>query len=278
MIKTSCCIPGGSFMPQGENEIPLSPLNRLTEGRHVVLAQGYDCAEASVGMITALSEEDMAYLQAEHAAGRFDICSCNSFIPEQYPIITDAEGTKKLYDYAERAIARMASLGIRYVVFGSGRVRTIPETVDRAAGEAQIDAFIRHCDAMCGIYGMTLVIEPLNRKESNWCNTVAQGAAVVRRLQLEHVRLLADGYHMAQENEPMSVLIDNADILCHCHIASSDRRIPGKTTYEGAFLETLRAIGYDGVVSVECGFTDFSMEAKEAAAYLNAQLNREPTI
>ncbi len=272
MMKIGCCIPGGSFMPQGENEIPLSPLTRLTEGSRVVRACGYDCAEASVGMITALSEEELAFLRAEYEAGRFAICSCNSFIPGQFPIVTDEAGTKALYDYAEHAIARMASLGIPYVVFGSGRVRTIPEDIDRAQGEAQIEAFIAHCDKMCGKYGMTLVIEPLNTKETNWCITVAEGAALVRRLQLQNVKLLADGYHMSQANEPMSVITDNADIIRHCHIASTDRKIPGSTAYENDMIDALKAIDYDGVVSVECGFTDFMTEAAEAARYLRDRI------
>ena len=119
---------------------------------------------------------------------------------------------------------------------------------------------------------MICVIEPLNKLETNWCNTVAEGAAVVRRLNLKNVRLLADGYHMSREDEPYSVLTDNRDILLHCHIASSDRRIPGGTDYEKGFLDTLKAMDYDGIVTVECGFTDFREEAGTAAEWLRARL------
>lgn len=271
-MKISCCIPGGSFMPQGENEIPMSAYERLTEGCRVMRELGYDAAEATVGLIMALSEEETERLRLAHEAGTFSLDACNSFIPGHLPIISDEEGTKALYAYVDCAIARMASLGIRYVVFGSGRVRSIPENCDRAAAEAQIDAFIRKVDACCEKYGMTCVIEPLNQKETNWCTTVAEGAAVVRRLGLAHVRLLADGYHMACENEPYTSLTDNRDILLHCHIASTDRKIPGGTDYEGGFLDTLKAMGYDGIVTVECGFTDFRTEAERAAVYLRNRL------
>ena len=272
IMKISCCIPGGSFMPQGEKEIPMAPLTRLTEGCRAIAALGYDCAEATVGMITSLSDEDVAFLQNEHAAGRFDLAACNSFIPGHLPIVTDDNGTEALYAFVDGAIARMASLGVRYVVFGSGRVRTIPEGCDRAKAEKQIEAFISHCNDVCGKHGMILVIEPLNRAETNWCNKVSEGAEIVRRLNLDNVRLLADGYHMAREEEPLSVIAENRDILLHCHVASSDRRIPGKTEYEGAFLDALKAIGYDGIVTVECGFGDFQKEAAEAAEYLRKKL------
>lgn len=271
-MKISCCIPGGSFMPQGENEVPMSSYERLTEGCRVMRELGYDAAEATVGLIMALSGEEVAKLQTAYRAGEFSLDACNSFIPGHLPIITDEAGTAALYDYVDAAIARMASLGIRYVVFGSGAVRRIPEGYDRTAAEAQIDAFIRQVDACCEKYGMICVIEPLNKLETNWCNTVAEGAAVVRRLNLKNVRLLADGYHMSREDEPYSNLTDNRDILLHCHIASTDRRIPGGTDYEKGFLDTLKAMDYDGIVTVECGFTDFREEAGTAAEWLRARL------
>ena len=271
-MKISCCIPGGSFMPQGEKEVPMSAYERLTEGCRVMRALGYDAAEATVGLIMALSDDEVTALQEAHHAGEFSLDACNSFIPGHLPIITDEEGTQALYDFVDKAICRMASLGIRYVVFGSGFVRRIPDDCDRAAAEAQIDAFIRQVDACCETYGMMCVIEPLNKAETNWCNTVAEGAAVVRRLNLKNVRLLADGYHMSREGEPYEVLVENRDILTHCHVASSDRKIPGTTEYEGGFIDTLKKIGYDGIVTVECGFGDFREEARLAADYLRTRL------
>ena len=271
-MKISCCIPGGSFMPQGENEVPMSSYERLTEGCRVMRELGYDAAEATVGLIMALSDDEVAALQTAYKAGEFSLDACNSFIPGHLPIISDEAGTAALYEFVDRAIARMASLGIRYVVFGSGAVRRIPEGYDLAAAQEKIDAFICTVDAACEKYGMMCVIEPLNKLETNWCNTVADGAAVVRRLNLDHVKLLADGYHMSKEGEPYSVLVENRDILTHCHIASADRKIPGTTDYEAGFLETLKEIGYDGIVTVECGFGNFREEAKLAAEWLRTRL------
>lgn len=271
-MKISCCIPGGSFMPQGEKEVPMSAYERLTEGCKTMKALGYDAAEATVGLIMALSDDEMTALQDAYRAGTFSLDACNSFIPGHLPIITDEAGTEALYAFVDAAVARMSSIGVRYVVFGSGAVRRIPDGCDRAEAEAKIDAFIAHVDAACEKNGMTCVIEPLNKLETNWCNTVAEGAAVVRRLNLKNVRLLADGYHMSREGEPYSVLTENRDILLHCHVASSDRKIPGTTDYEAGFLDTLKSIGYEGIVTVECGFTDFRREAEVAAAYLRAKL------
>ena len=73
---------------------------------------------------------------------------------------------------------------------------------------------------------------------------------------------------MAQENEPMSVLEDNKDILLHCHIAAADRNIPGTSQYEKDFIDTLKKIGYDGVISVECHQPDFLADAEKIVKFL----------
>ena len=46
-------------------------------------------------------------------------------------------------------------------------------------------------------YGIVVCVEPLNRAESNFINTLQEGAEIVRRVNHPHIRLLADLYHMA---------------------------------------------------------------------------------
>lgn len=271
-MKISCCIPCDAWISEKRNKDPLTAYTRLMKGYQMIRSLGYDIAEATVGMVMALSLEEVNALQAAHRAGMFNIGACNCFIPGEYSIISDTKTTEKLYAYVENAICRMADLGVSYVVFGSGRARAIPENYDRSSAEAQIDAFLRWVDICCEKYGMTCVIEPLNKLETNWCNTVAEGAAIVRRLNLKNIGLLADGYHMACEAEPYTVITENCDILQHCHIASSDRTIPGRTAYESGFLAALKKIDYERIVTVECGFGDFHCEAKIAAEYLRKQL------
>ena len=146
-MKISCCIPGGSFMPQGEKEVPMSPMERLSDGYRVMRELGYDAAEATVGLVMALTEDDVAVLREQVACGAFRLDACNSFIPGHLPIVCDDEGTRALYAYVDEAIARMASLGVRYVVFGSGRVRSIPEGADTDAALAHAREMLSESNA-----------------------------------------------------------------------------------------------------------------------------------
>ena len=113
-----------------------------------------------------------------------------------------------------------------------------------------------------------MVLEPLHSGETNWVNTIPAGAEVVRRLNLPHIRLLADGFHMAKEGEDPSVLRKVSDILSHAHFAEVTHRHAPYTydeDYENRFFSTLKEIGYDGIVTCECGFRSFHEDAMNAA-------------
>lgn len=278
MVAIGCCIPGGSFMPEGEESIPLSAYDRLRRGAQLIHSIGYDCTEVTAGLVNALSEKETEDLAEEIHAENWRVDFCNSFIPSQYPIISDRKGTAELYAYAENTIRRLSRLGVKILVFGSGKARSIPLDANRATGEKQIDDFLRFCDPILEKYALTLVIEPLNRRETNWVRNLCEGAEKVRQLGLSHIRLLADGFHMACEEESVDVLEKNKDILLHAHLAAAPDRVwPGKHggIYESGFLHTLKKINYSGCVTVECGFTDFTSEAASALSFIRRTWNEK---
>ena len=98
-----------------------------------------------------------------------------------------------------------------------------------------------------------LLFEPLNRYEDHMVNTVAQAAELIAR-RLPGVRVLADTYHMnIEEDDPCAALRAAAGLLGAVHLSDSNRHQPGTghVPFE-AIIATLREIGFDGVLSVEC--------------------------
>jgi sugar phosphate isomerase/epimerase len=100
--------------------------------------------------------------------------------------------------------------------------------------------------------GAVLLFEPLNRYEDHMVNTVAQAAELVR--DLPGVRILADTYHMnIEEDDPCEALRGAGDLLGAVHLSDSNRHQPGTGHVPFAeIVRTLRDIGFDGVLSVEC--------------------------
>lgn len=102
-------------------------------------------------------------------------------------------------------------------------------------------------------YGIPLIYEPLNRYETNLVNTEADGAQLLKSLQSENIRLLADLFHMnIEETDIASGLKDGGHWIGHVHFVDSNRRPAGSGHLDyPPIIAALQAIGYQGYLSAE---------------------------
>jgi sugar phosphate isomerase/epimerase len=102
-------------------------------------------------------------------------------------------------------------------------------------------------------FGVPLLYEPLNRYETNFANTLADGSRILRMLKSENVRLLADLFHMNMEEADLAAALRGAaGDVGHVHFADSNRRaVGGGHTDITPVMHALREIGYDGYLSAE---------------------------
>ena len=115
---------------------------------------------------------------------------------------------------------------------------------------------------------LTLAIEPLHSKECNFINSLAEADAIASRVNHPAVQILADVYHMAQDNEPPAQIEKYAARLCHVHVADPVTRgapVGDAAARVAPYLDALKRIGYARGISIECGGTDtIAQWAKEA--------------
>ena len=99
----------------------------------------------------------------------------------------------------------------------------------------------------------TLLLEPLNRYESNLFNTVAETLAFLDTLRTKNVKLLCDLFHMNLEEADIAAALRLAGPrLGHVHFADSNRRAIGLGHTDVApIAAALKDIGYAGYVSAE---------------------------
>ena len=108
---------------------------------------------------------------------------------------------------------------------------------------------------------MEVAVEPLCRAETNLINTVTEGAMLAAAVDLPNVWVLADSYHMFKDDEPMEHL-RTVGRLNHVHVALREGRCY-PTYAEGQmrlFMNELRAIGYEGRVTIEASSRCFAYE------------------
>jgi sugar phosphate isomerase/epimerase len=239
-------------------------------------AARYDYIELSVAgdLMPDAAEADWAATRNAIMALPLPVEAFNSFV-RAHRIVGPEADADVLRRYVETALTRAAQVGGRIVVFGSGGARNIPDGYDRATAMRQIENFLRMCADAYERTGVTVAIEPLRRAESNIINLVSEGAALARRIGRPGVRNLADSYHMEAEEEPMSAIVESADVLAHIHTADTGRFAPGTGVYHHAALfRALRAARYDARLSIECSFNaehgDFATQVARSLAHLKA--------
>ena len=124
-------------------------------------------------------------------------------------------------------------------------------------------------------HGGTILIEPINRYESNFLNSVDEACALLSRLPFENVGVMADVFHMNIEDDRIGAsLRRNAGRVKYVHIADSNRRAPGQGhTDFGEILDALKETGYDGWLSAEVlPGADADGTALRTAQYMRSRL------
>jgi sugar phosphate isomerase/epimerase len=112
-----------------------------------------------------------------------------------------------------------------------------------------------------------IFLEPLNRYETKYLNTISHGADLCRAVASPRVRIMADLYHMnIEEADPAKSLEDAGDLVGHVHFADSNRWLPGHGHTD--FVKPLRALqrtGFAGWFALECMVTGDPHETIPAA-------------
>jgi sugar phosphate isomerase/epimerase len=235
-----------------------------------VAVAGFDYLEAAVTSLIP-DEDDAAFapVLAKYQASPVPVKAFNLFLPRDLQIVGPNVDEARMKQYAKRAVARIRQVGATRAVMGSGRSRNIPEGYSREKAVAQIVHFLTLVADEADGTELVIAIEPLNQRESNVINSVTEGTEIAKMVNRPSIRVLADFYHMDEDDEPLTNIVACKDYLEHVHVADTDRGAPGTGQYPyPEFVRLLAEAGYDGMVSIECRWQDFEAEAGPALAFL----------
>lgn len=165
----------------------------------------------------------------------------------------DVQVRRDTADYVGHLAELCGAMGGEVLVWGSPQQRSYPpeekfEHVMRRAVEVLREA----CD-FAGSAGVTIAVEPLGPKETNFLNTAAQTIELIERVNHPACRLHLDVKAMASEPTPIpDIIAASRAYTAHFHANDPNLRGPGQGEVD--FKEVARALdatGYDGWVSVE---------------------------
>jgi sugar phosphate isomerase/epimerase len=156
---------------------------------------------------------------------------------------------------ARQFVAEMIELAGRFgasAIIGSIQGRS-EGTVTREQALGWLREALEELGARSEAGGAPLLLEPLNRYETNLLNSVSDGVKLIESLRTRTVKLLCDLFHMNIEEVSMAEALRRAGRhLGHVHWVDSNRCAAGLGHIDYLpIAQALRDIGYEGYVSAE---------------------------
>jgi sugar phosphate isomerase/epimerase len=243
----------------------------------ILFSAGYSFVEENVRNFLAPAEDETVF-QAKLALlkeSKLPVEACNSFLPGNLKCVGTAPLHDDILKFAETAFKRAETAGVKTIVFGSGGARAIPEGFSKDEAKNQFITLCKGIAPLAKKYNVVISLEPLNTKECNFINSVAEGGEIVEAVNHNNFRLLADFYHMLRENETPANITKYGHLLYHTHIAENvGRTAPGVNKEDFTpYFKALKDSGYKGRMAIECSWKSLGEQAAPALQEMRRQLS-----
>jgi sugar phosphate isomerase/epimerase len=146
-----------------------------------------------------------------------------------------------------------AMLGGKIMVWGSPKARTLQPDWNAADAFKRGVEVVRSVAEEAGKYGVTIAMEPLSRKETNFLNTAEETIRFCQAVDHPACRLHLDVKAMSDEAKPIpQIITDSQDWTVHFHTNDPNLLGPGMGAVDyHPILTALKATGYSGWLSTE---------------------------
>lgn len=264
---------GVSLSPELSKFGPLLFAGNLGKGLQTARDLGYTGVELSLRNSPDIDQEQLITTLKEMKLKVYAIATGQSYIHDNYSLYS-AEDEKR-----QKAIKRIkghvdfaARLG-SMVIIGGIRGKIEDKGQDLAEQRYKGNQALTISTKYAREKSVTLLLEPLNRYETNVINTLEEGLEIIEDIGCDNLRILPDTFHMnIEERSIEESLIRAKNYIEYIHFADSNRLAPGfgHISFE-RILSTLSEIGYNGVIGIEVlPKPDDFQAAQQAIRHINS--------
>ena len=221
---------------------------------------GYDGVELMVLRPSELDVNDIRTQLSQWGLGVAAIASGAMYAVDKLTLLaSDAEVSRQAVARLHAMIAFAAGLEAPYpsgtplVTIGSFRGRLA--WAGSAEARGKLVAILREAAEKAAQGGVRLVLEPLNRYETDILHTAEETLALIEEVGHSHLGLLLDTFHMNIEEASLYDCFRQAMVtgrLWHVHLGDSNRLPPGQGHIDfPGVVAVLNETGYQGYLSAE---------------------------
>lgn len=222
-----------------------------------------------------LTESDAAKVGATARAAGLEVVGLHWLLvkPGWLHLTTDDDLLRRdTVKFAQHLARICAAAGGMIMVWGSPKQRNLSEGWKYEDAAKRAADALREISETAGNLGVTLAMEPLGRKETNFLTTADETVRLIEAVDHPACKLHLDVKAMSDESKPIPQIIEESKKhVIHFHANDPNLRGPGfgEVKFE-PIAAALKDIGYERYVSVEV--FDYSPDpetiAEQSIAYL----------
>ncbi|MDX1927791.1 MAG: sugar phosphate isomerase/epimerase family protein [Pirellulaceae bacterium] len=224
----------------------------LEHGCEQAAKLGFDAVEVFPRSPSEVDVQQLRQLLDRHGLKLAAVGTGAGWLTQQLSLTaTEPSVAQRAAEFIRGVIELAGSFGAPAII-GSMQGR-IPTAEQRDPLFAQLTLAIEMLAEHAERFEVPLLIEPLNRYETNVFTDMLTTASWIGALKTKNVRILADMFHMNIEEADMAASVRQfGHLIGHVHFADSNRRAIGLGhTDAGAVIQALKSVGYSGYLSAE---------------------------
>jgi len=238
---------------------------------------GFETVEIPVEDPSHIDPQHVRRELEKHGLACGSICAC---MGPGRDFRGSAEEQKTAMDYCKAIIDQAAVIGCPSIIGPVYSVVGKADAVEPAQQKKEWALVVKNLKELCKYAekkGIQICVEPLNRFETDFLNTVEQALKLVRDVGSKALKIHLDTFHMNIEQKNQADSIRKAGkLLAHFHACGSDRGTPGNDHIDWKpIAKALKDIKYNGDVVIESFTTDVKVIARAAAIWRRIEPTRD---
>lgn len=220
-------------------------------------SEGFDCVELAIDYVMKISDEQ--FIPQKNLFLQYNIVPevCASVLPADVFVTEKGFNLYVWAEYLKKATYRLSELGCQKMVWSNGRARVLPLEGDTSGMKAQILQFLHMLCEVSGKYGITILIEPLGPRRTNYLNSMEEVKALLPIIPDDNISSLISLRELSDIGLPTEHFTRYSGLIKHVYMENplhkKGKRIsprPDDGYDYRSFLSSLDDIHYDGVINL----------------------------